>query len=68
VRDIKVDWEGTYEKFAKLYARLMKRAKRDMEAAEDGSGEDNGGAPRVRQPQAANPMAQRILSQGVVNR
>lgn len=34
IRDLHVDWDSTYEKFARLNGRLAKRAKRELETPE----------------------------------
>lgn len=57
VRDIRLDWDDTYEKFARLNQRLAKRMKdheKQLERQEesDGRSPDNG---------SRNPMADRLL-------
>lgn len=63
MRDLRADWDSTFEKFAKLNARLAKRAKREMDAAEaektaeDAPESTNGDHSRV----TDNPLAARLL-------
>lgn len=57
VRDLKLDWDMTFEKFAKLNARLAKRVKREEQSSEDDAQGTNGGKARV----DINPLADRLL-------
>lgn len=67
MRDLSLDWDTTYEKFAGLAARLAKRAKH---AAEEGTGEqETNGRPsagllaggRAAAIQSTNPLARQLL-------
>lgn len=57
MRDVRVDWDMTFEKFAKLNARLAKRMRDAEKASEDASQGTNGGKARVEM----NPLADRLL-------
>jgi hypothetical protein len=60
VRDLSMDWDSTYEKFAKLHARLCKRDKAEARAAEEAAGDTNGDEAGGRV--ASNPLAARLLN------
>jgi len=57
-RELRVDWDRMFEKFASLSARLAKRAKA-QEARDSETPEENGAKPEaVRR----NPLAERLLA------
>lgn len=58
-KDLRVDWDLTFEKFSKLAARLAKRDKREREQLEQNE-ETNGDEP-VDPYKTKNPLARRIL-------
>lgn len=53
VKDLRLDWDLTFEKFQRLAARLAKRAERAEEAAEDPPRHTNGDSLTIRNPLAA---------------
>lgn len=60
IRDLELDWASQYDKFHRLYLRLMKRAKEDQKKAEDAAESTNGEDPVPQHP--PNPLAARLLN------
>lgn len=59
-RDLELDWASQYDKFHRLYLRLMKRAKEDQKRAEDAAESTNGDDPVPKH--TPNPLAARLLN------
>lgn len=61
-RDLRLDWDASYEKFGKLYARLAKRARREEQGADVALESTNGGGGATPgTPRVTNPLALELL-------
>lgn len=65
VRDLRTDWEATYDKFHRMNMRIAKRAKMldDREFPEDSRPENTPGRTNG-EPPITNPLAIQLLQRG----
>lgn len=62
IRDLKTDWNTTYDKFHSLTMRMRKRAKIEEEKLEKGPEDPPGDANGDRR--VSNPLAEQLLRRG----
>jgi len=58
MRDMRTDWNTTYDKFHALTMRMAKRIKREEETPENGPGPTN------EPPAISNPLAMNLINRG----
>jgi hypothetical protein len=61
MRDMRVDWDTTYDKFRVLLMRLTRREQRAAETPEDAPGRTISPTPDNGSPHTSNPLAQELL-------
>jgi len=67
-KEVDVEWSGWFDKYRRLYARIAKREQREAETPEDDPQGTFFPRPGGRPPLQMNPIAQRMLGNGILPR